>query len=95
VTVRDTGIGMTADELLIAMQPFRQVDHSVSRRFEGTGLGLPLTKVFVELHGGHLIIDSAPGVGTTARALFPAERVLARRRGAAAQPLAAGGPASR
>jgi PAS domain S-box-containing protein len=78
VTVRDTGIGMTADELLVAMQPFRQVDHSVARRYEGTGLGLPLTKVFVELHGGHLAIDSTPGVGTTARALFPAERVLER-----------------
>jgi signal transduction histidine kinase len=78
VTVADTGIGMTADELLIAMQPFRQVDHSVSRRFEGTGLGLPLTKAFVELHGGRLVIDSAPGVGTTACVVFPAARVVRR-----------------
>lgn len=75
VAVADTGIGMTADEIAIAMQPFRQVDSSLARRFEGTGLGLPLTKAFVELHGGRLVIDSAPGIGTTARAIFPADRV--------------------
>jgi two-component system, cell cycle sensor histidine kinase PleC len=50
----------------MAMLPFRQVDSHLVRRFEGTGLGLPLTKAFVELHGGHLELASASGSGTTA-----------------------------
>ncbi len=76
IAIRDSGIGMTAAELDIAMQPFRQVDSSLARRAEGTGLGLPLTKAFVELHGGTLELDSTPGAGTTARVIFPRERVL-------------------
>jgi len=76
IAIRDSGIGMTAAELDIAMQPFRQVDSSLARRAEGTGLGLPLTKAFVELHGGALELDSTPGAGTTARVIFPRERVL-------------------
>jgi PAS domain S-box-containing protein len=76
ISVIDNGIGMTPAELDIAMQPFRQVDSILARRSEGTGLGLPLTKAFVELHGGQLAIDSAPGLGTTARVTLPSDRVL-------------------
>lgn len=69
--VRDTGIGMSEQEIAHAMQPFTQIDNSFSRRFEGTGLGLPLTKALVELHSGELRLSSERGVGTTASILLP------------------------
>jgi signal transduction histidine kinase len=69
--VTDTGIGMTEQEISHAMQPFTQIDNSLSRRFEGTGLGLPLTKALVELHSGELKLRSERGVGTTASILLP------------------------
>jgi two-component system, cell cycle sensor histidine kinase PleC len=76
IAVIDDGIGMTAEEVELAMQPFRQVNSNLARRSEGTGLGLPLTKAFVELHGGRLIVESTPSDGTTASIAFPRERVL-------------------
>jgi two-component system, cell cycle sensor histidine kinase PleC len=76
VAVGDTGIGMTAQDQEKAMEPFGQVDSSLSRRHKGTGLGLPLTKRLAELHGGALELSSAPGTGTTARLVFPVRRVL-------------------
>jgi len=75
--VADTGIGMTADELKVAMQPFGQIDSHLSRRHDGTGLGLPLSKAMVELHGGALTIHSIPGEGTTVRFSIPSERQIA------------------
>ena len=69
--VSDTGIGMTEQEIAHAMQPFTQIDNSLSRRFEGTGLGLPLTKALVELHSGELKLQSERGVGTTASISLP------------------------
>ena len=63
--VRDTGIGMTGDEIRQALELFRQVDNSLSRRFEGAGLGLPLAVKLTELHGGRLEVRSAPRRGTT------------------------------
>ncbi|WP_189045101.1 PAS domain-containing sensor histidine kinase [Aliidongia dinghuensis] len=74
--VADTGIGMTAEEVAVALQPFRQVDRALSRRYEGTGLGLPLAQRLAELHGGRLEIDSVPGEGTRVTILIPPERVL-------------------
>ncbi|MDX2074000.1 MAG: HAMP domain-containing sensor histidine kinase [Alphaproteobacteria bacterium] len=62
--VRDTGIGIAPKDISRAMAPFGQVDNALSRRFEGTGLGLPLTKKFVELMGGTFAIESEPGKGT-------------------------------
>jgi len=76
VTIADTGIGMTEAEITLALEPFRQIDSSLSRRYEGTGLGLPLAKAFAELHGGRLVIESVPSVGTTIRLLLPASRCL-------------------
>lgn len=75
LSVQDTGIGMTAEEIETALEPFGQADAQLARKFEGTGLGLPLTKRLVELHGGRLDIVSAPSVGTTVSARFPAHRV--------------------
>ena len=69
--VSDTGIGMTDQEIVLALQPFTQIDNSLSRRFEGTGLGLPLTKALVELHSGELKLQSERGVGTTASITLP------------------------
>ncbi|MCA1907660.1 MAG: PAS domain-containing sensor histidine kinase [Magnetospirillum sp.] len=69
--VRDTGIGMTEDEIALALEPFRQVDGSLSRQYEGTGLGLPLAKSMTELHGGALTIASAKGRGTTVSVWLP------------------------
>ena len=74
--VADTGIGMSAAEVVKAMQPFQQIDSSLARRYEGTGLGLPLTKSLVELHDGSLLIESAPGQGTTVTVRLPAWRVV-------------------
>jgi two-component system cell cycle sensor histidine kinase PleC len=69
--VSDTGIGMSAENIPIALAPFGQVDSRLSRRYDGTGLGLPLTKVLVELHGGSITIDSVPAQGTTVTVLLP------------------------
>ncbi|MGB0696262.1 MAG: ATP-binding protein [Rhodospirillaceae bacterium] len=73
-SVSDTGIGMTAEELEKAQETFGQVETGMARSFEGTGLGLPLTKSLVELHGGSLRIDSEKGVGTTVTLTFPETR---------------------
>jgi PAS domain S-box-containing protein len=77
-TVADTGIGMTTSQIAKAMEPFQQVDNSMTRRYEGTGLGLPIAKSLCELHGGRLSIDSTTGKGTTATVIIPAERVVGR-----------------
>jgi two-component system cell cycle sensor histidine kinase PleC len=64
LSIRDTGIGMSAEEVAVALKPFGQVDGGRSRWREGTGLGLPIARALVGLHGGVLEIKSAKGVGT-------------------------------
>ena len=76
ITVADTGIGMRPEDVAIALEPFRQIDGPLSRRYDGTGLGLPLAKALVELHGGRLEIESAPGAGTLVRICLPLGRVV-------------------
>jgi len=76
--VRDTGIGMTAGEIAVALEPFGQVDSLLAREQPGTGLGLPISVALMKLHGGSLRIDSTPGEGTSLIATIPAERVIAR-----------------
>jgi signal transduction histidine kinase len=76
ITVKDNGIGIPADRIEGVMQPFGQVDSSLSRKYGGTGLGLPLAKRFMEMHGGSLMLRSEFGVGTTVTARLPAERVI-------------------
>jgi signal transduction histidine kinase len=76
IKVVDTGIGMRAEEIPQALEPFRQVEQDLSRRFEGSGLGLPLAKQLVELHGGALTITSEPGQGTTVYVSLPPHRVI-------------------
>ena len=74
--VADTGIGMSEDEIPLALEPFTQIDSELARSQEGTGLGLPLAKMLAELHGGSLRIRSMPGKGTTVVIRLPAERTV-------------------
>ena len=77
IAIIDQGCGMTAKEVEIALQPFRQIESSMVKRSEGTGLGLPLAKRLIDLHGGELLIETTPQVGTTARIRLPPARTRA------------------
>lgn len=76
IIVRDTGIGMNQDDIPTVMEPFSQVDGGLNRQYEGTGLGLPLVKSFVELHGGLFELQSQLNVGTSAKIWIPDTRVV-------------------
>jgi signal transduction histidine kinase len=73
--VKDSGVGIKREDIARIMTPFGQIDSAYPRHHQGTGLGLMLTKALVESHGGRLSLTSVPGVGTTVRLSFPAERV--------------------
>ena len=75
--VVDSGVGIAPDDIPKVLTPFGQVDSSLSRKHDGTGLGLPLTKSLVEMHGGSLDLQSEPGAGTTVTVRLPAERIVA------------------
>ena len=75
--VIDTGIGIAPEDIPKALSQFGQVDNALNRQHEGTGLGLPLTKSLVELHGGSMDLQSDVGVGTTVTVRFPADRIVA------------------
>jgi signal transduction histidine kinase len=75
VTVADTGIGIAARDIPKALAPFGQVDSSLSRKHNGTGLGLPLSKALVEAHGGTFTLESTVGKGTRVTVVFPASRL--------------------
>jgi PAS domain S-box-containing protein len=77
--VRDTGIGIACEQLPTALAPFGQVDGSLSRKYQGTGLGLPLTKALVELHGGKIELTSVVDIGTEVTIRFPKSRIVAPR----------------
>jgi signal transduction histidine kinase len=77
VSVCDKGVGMKADDIPRALEPFTQVDGSFSRQHEGTGLGLPIAKKLAELHGGALQIESAFGEGTTVKLILPSNQSAA------------------
>ncbi|MGE0546721.1 MAG: sensor histidine kinase [Kofleriaceae bacterium] len=71
LVVRDSGIGISRDQVAKIFEPFFQVDSSSTRAFGGTGLGLTLAKAYVEAHGGRIWVDTAPGQGSTFTASFP------------------------
>jgi two-component system, cell cycle sensor histidine kinase PleC len=81
IQIADTGIGMSGDEVALAFQPFAQVESTLNRKYDGTGLGLPITKALTELHGGKLLIDSTPGVGTTVTVHLPDSRIFRQATG--------------
>ena len=76
IAVSDTGIGMSAADIDVALSPFGQIDSELGRKHEGTGLGLPITRSLVKLHGGDIAIASTPGEGTTITVTFPASRMV-------------------
>jgi signal transduction histidine kinase len=73
--VRDTGIGMAPEDIPRIMLPFQQIDDRLNRKYEGTGLGVPLALAMAKLHGGTLTYDSARGRGTTVTLTLPGERL--------------------
>lgn len=79
LTVHDTGIGMSAEQIPVALEPFRQVASPFARNAEGTGLGLALVKSLIECHDGRLEIESVLHKGTSVRLALPPERTVRRR----------------
>jgi two-component system cell cycle sensor histidine kinase PleC len=77
IHVSDSGIGMSDADIAVALTPFGQIESAISRRHQGTGLGLPLAQALVELHGSQLKINSEPNLGTTVSFTSPTERVVA------------------
>jgi signal transduction histidine kinase len=77
IRVADTGIGIAEDDLERVFEPFTQIDNSLSRRFEGAGLGLYVARALVHGHGGHLVLHSRLGAGTTAEIRMPPNRLVA------------------
>jgi len=75
IEISDTGVGMEPQDIAKALAPFGQVDNKLSRRYEGTGLGLPLTKKLVELMKGKFEIKSEVGIGTTITLSFPLPQI--------------------
>ncbi len=79
IIVRDTGIGISSEDLRQVLRPFWQADAGLSRERDGVGLGLPLTKQLIELHGGTLVLTSELGKGTVATLILPPDGVSSRR----------------
>jgi signal transduction histidine kinase len=76
LSVSDTGIGMNQADINVALSAFGQIDSKLARQQQGTGLGLPISKSLIELHGGTLTVQSTPGKGTTMTATFPISRIV-------------------
>lgn len=76
ILVADTGIGIAPDKIQLVLEPFRQADPAIAKKYEGSGLGLPISKRLIELHGGQLLIQSTLGKGTIVGMMLPKERVV-------------------
>ncbi|MBV9685671.1 MAG: ATP-binding protein [Alphaproteobacteria bacterium] len=74
IHIRDTGIGIRAEDIPLVVQPFYRVNSALDARHQGAGLGLPFAKSVVELHGGVLTIESEIGSGTTVTVTLPLPR---------------------
>jgi signal transduction histidine kinase len=77
LVVTDSGIGIAPEDIPKAPERFAQVDSRLARKYEGTGLGLPLAKQLAELHGGELMLESSLGAGTTVTLNLPRQRLVA------------------
>jgi len=75
ISVSDTGIGMSSADIETALIPFGQVDSTIARRFKGTGLGLPISRSLMRLHGGDLRLESVLGTGTRVIISLPESRL--------------------
>jgi signal transduction histidine kinase len=76
ISVTDSGIGIATEDIPKALERFGQIEDSFTRRHQGTGLGLPISKKLVELHGGTLLLKSAVGEGTCVTVWLPPERII-------------------
>lgn len=76
LSISDTGVGLTPKEIDKALSAFGQIDNALDRSGSGTGLGLPLSKALIELHGGRLEILSEKGIGTTVAIIVPSQRLI-------------------
>jgi two-component system, cell cycle sensor histidine kinase PleC len=76
IQVADSGIGIAPADVEKALRPFTKLKADTARSYEGAGIGLALTRQLVELHGGHIDLDSEPSKGTTVSLLFPKERTI-------------------
>ncbi|MBI2235536.1 MAG: response regulator [Magnetospirillum sp.] len=76
IAIEDDGVGIKPEDIPIVLQPFGQVENALTPKHEGTGLGMPLAKGFMELHGGTLVLASQPGKGTRVELHFPAARTI-------------------
>jgi signal transduction histidine kinase len=84
ISVTDTGIGIAESDIERAFEPFTQLDSTLTRRFQGAGLGLYMSRALAEGHGGRLRLHSRPGEGTTAELRLPASRLIWPDRGPSA-----------
>jgi signal transduction histidine kinase len=75
ISIQDTGIGIPAEHLKRVLSPFEQIADHLTKENEGTGLGLPIARALIELHGGNLILSSDLGIGTTVALRLPQERI--------------------
>jgi two-component system cell cycle sensor histidine kinase PleC len=82
ISIIDSGIGMSHEEIATALEPYGQVRNDFTRTRDGTGLGLPLVKALVDMHGGRLEIESVVGKGTTVTVVMPPDRLLEAKSGA-------------
>jgi two-component system sensor histidine kinase ChiS len=82
IGIKDTGIGIKKEDIPIVFEQFRQIDGSLNRAASGTGLGMPITKKLIELHGGEIWVESTPGVGSTFWFTIPRHRTVKPATGA-------------
>ena len=75
ISIKDTGIGIPPEHLERVLSPFEQVADHLTKENEGTGLGLPIARALIELHGGNLTLSSDLGIGTTVALRLPSERI--------------------
>jgi two-component system cell cycle sensor histidine kinase PleC len=79
ISVTDTGIGMSKDQIQKAFSHYGQIDSKIARTHQGTGLGLPISQSLARLHGGDLVAASAPGEGTRMTLILPHNRIARPR----------------
>jgi signal transduction histidine kinase len=75
ISIKDTGVGIPPEHLERVLSPFEQVADHLTKENEGTGLGLPIARALIELHGGNLTLNSDVGIGTTVALRLPHERI--------------------
>ena len=83
IAVNDTGIGIARKDLARVMEPFGQVEGKLQREAQGTGLGLPLTRSMVRLHGGTMVLQSEENAGTRVTIRLPLWRIIREGRNVA------------